>query len=48
MLGHHKRGAETQLRKEHLGRAHHQDVVPREPSCWPTLVVNRHSCPATR
>jgi hypothetical protein len=46
MLGHHKRGAETQLRKEHLGRAHHQYVVPREPSCWPTLVVNRPPVPS--
>ena len=49
MLGHYKRGAETQLRKEHLGRAHPQRVVPREPSwCWPTTVVNRHLCQATR
>jgi hypothetical protein len=48
MLGHHIRGAETQLRKEQLGRAHLQRVVAREPSCWPTMVGNRHPCQATR
>jgi hypothetical protein len=47
-MGHHTRGAEMHLRTDHLDRAHHQHVVPREPSCLPTMVVNRHPCQATR